>query len=164
MKNLSIIAAVGKNLELGYRNDLIWKIKEDLHFFKEKTMGNYIIMGKKTYESLPKNLPGRKYIVLTSDLTLTSNNKLTIFRNIKEILEFIQSSQESYFYVIGGGQVYSSFLPYVDSMYLTEIDASFEKADTYFPRFDKNEWIQSSSQLFEENGLSYKRVLYLRKK
>lgn len=163
MKNLSLIAAVGKNLELGYQNDLIWRIKEDLQFFKEKTMGTYIIMGRRTYESLPKNLPGRKYIVLTSDVNITSNDKLITFKSIFDVLKFIQSMQDSNFYVIGGGQVYGSFLPYVNSMHLTEINASFEQADTFFPIFDKNEWIQESDQLLKENEISYKHVLYLRK-
>src|SRR5690554_4360931 len=104
MKNLSLIAAIGQNMELGYQNDLIWRIKEDLQFFKEKTMGTYIIMGRKTYESLPKNLPGRKYIVLTSDKNINSSDRLIAFRNIKDILEFIKSMEDSYFYVIGGGQ------------------------------------------------------------
>lgn len=83
MKNLSLIAAIGQNMELGYQNDLIWRIKEDLQFFKEKTMGTYIIMGRKTYESLPKNLPGRKYIVLTSDKNIIgikdNNNNTQLF-------------------------------------------------------------------------------------
>ena len=163
MKNLSLIAAIGQNMELGYQNDLIWRIKEDLQFFKEKTMGTYIIMGRKTYESLPKNLPGRKYIVLSSDKNINSSDRLIAFRNIKDILEFIKSMEDSYFYVIGGGQVYGSFLPYVNSMHLTEINASFEQADTFFPTFDKKEWIQESGQLFKENEISYRHVLYLKK-
>ena len=72
-------------------------------------MGTYIIMGRKTYESLPKNLPGRKYIVLSSDKNINSSDRLIAFRNIKDILEFIKSMEDSYFYVIGGGQVYGSF-------------------------------------------------------
>ncbi|MDD4547649.1 MAG: dihydrofolate reductase [Bacilli bacterium] len=164
MKNLSLIAAIGRNLELGYQNDLIWKIKEDLHFFKEKTMGSYIIMGRKTYESLPQKLQGRKYIVLTNDVNIISNDSLTVFRNVKDVLEFVKNNPDSYFYVIGGGQIYKAFSPYVDSMYLTEINASFEQADTFFPAFDKNDWIENADQLLEENGIKYRHILYLRKK
>ncbi|MFA5603277.1 MAG: dihydrofolate reductase [Bacilli bacterium] len=163
MKNLSLIAAIGKNMELGYQNDLIWKIKEDLQFFKQKTMGSYIIMGRKTYESLPKKLQERKYIVLTNDTNINSSDSLTVFRNIKDILEFIKNMQDSYFYVIGGGQVYGAFYPYVDSMHLTEVNASFKQADTFFPTFDTNDWIENPDQVLEENGISYRHVLYLRK-
>jgi len=163
MKNLSIIASIGKNRELGYQNDLIWRIKEDLQFFKETTMGSYIIMGKNTFNSLPKNLPGRKYVVLTSDLNLCTNDKITVLRNLKETLEFVKSFDSYQHYVIGGGQVYSSFLPYVDSMYLTEIDAEFNQADTFFPEFDKDEWKKEEGVTLQENDTSYKHVLYLRK-
>ena len=164
MKNLKIIAAVGKNMELGYRNDLIWKIKEDLQFFKKQTMGNYIIMGKNTYESLPKQLAGRKYIVLTSDEHLHKNDKLLTFRTIRDVLEFVKKNKDSQFFVIGGGQIYKSFLPYVNAMYLTEINDTFKNADTFFPAFDKNQWIKQNIQVFEENKITYKRILYLRKK
>ncbi len=162
MKNLSIIASVGKNRELGYQNDLIWKIKEDLCFFKKTTMGSHIIMGKNTFKSLPKELPGRKYIVLTRDSNLTTNDKIAVFRNIKSILEFLQKHNLKC-YVIGGEQTYSLFLPYVDTMHLTEIDDSFEQADTFFPKFDKLEWYKKDSLPFEEKGISYNRVLYKRK-
>ena len=67
MKNLGLIVAIGKNREIGYQNKLIWRIKEDLDFFKNITMNSYIIMGRTTYESLPKNLSGRKYIILSSN-------------------------------------------------------------------------------------------------
>lgn len=164
MKNLSLIASIGKNRELGYQNDLIWRIKEDLKFFKETTMGSYIIMGKNTFNSLPKNLPGRKYVILTSDLNLNTNDKITVLRNLKDILEFVRKIDSCRHFVIGGGQVYSSFLPYVDSMYLTEIDEDFIQADTYFPEFNKDEWIREEGIPLQENETKYKHVLYLRKK
>lgn len=164
MKNLSLIASIGKNRELGYQNDLIWKIKEDLKFFKEVTMGSYIIMGKNTYDSLPRSLPGRKYIVLTSNEELKKIENILVFSSLEEILDFTSKTDESMYYVIGGGQVYSSFLPYVDSMHLTEIDESFPQAQTYFPKFNKDEWVREESLPLEETGVSYKHVLYLRKK
>ncbi|MDD3340833.1 MAG: dihydrofolate reductase [Bacilli bacterium] len=163
MKNLSLIAAIGKNRELGYHNDLIWRIKEDLNFFKHTTMGSYIIMGKNTYNSLPKSLPGRQYMVLTSDPTITATDKLQAFRNLKDILEIVNVHPSDSFYVVGGGQVYNSLLPYVNSMHLTEIQDSYEKADTFFPTFDKEEWTQKASPILQENDIEYKHILYLRK-
>lgn len=121
MNHLSIIAAIGKNRELGFKNDLIWKIREDLTYFKNKTMNSYIIMGRKTFDSLPKKLVGRTYMILSNQL---QNENHLIFRNVEEIITFINNNQGNY-YVIGGGEMYSSFMPYVDTMYLTEINDSY---------------------------------------
>lgn len=121
MNHLSIIAAIGKNRELGFKNDLIWKIREDLTYFKNKTMNSYIIMGRKTFDSLPKKLVGRTYMILSNQL---QNENHLIFRNVEEIITFINNNQGNY-YVIGGGEMYSLFMPYVDTMYLTEINDSY---------------------------------------
>ena len=108
MDNLYLIGAIGKDNELGYNNDLIWRIKEDLNFFKEHTMGNYIIMGRNTYESMPKNLKGRKYIILTSNKDIVYENAL-VFNDKESLLEFINSNQDLMFYVIGGSLIYNLF-------------------------------------------------------
>ena len=130
---ISIIAAIGKNRELGRGNDLIWHIKEDLKNFKNLTMGKYIVMGKNTYESLPKHLEGRKYIVLSSSLSEIENGLL--FNDFNKLLEFIKDVDEEVM-IIGGARIYKLFLPFADKLYLTEIDSE-EKADVYFPDFNK---------------------------
>ena len=82
--NINLIAAIGKNNELGKNNDLIWKLKGDMKFFKEMTMGNPIVMGRKTFESLPKVLPGRKNIVISSNQI--NNKEIELYKSIKEFL------------------------------------------------------------------------------
>lgn len=156
---ISIIAAIGKNRELGRGNDLIWHIKEDLKNFKNLTMGKYIVMGKNTYESLPKHLEGRKYIVLSSSLSEIENGLL--FNNFNKLLEFIKDVDEEVM-IIGGVSIYKLFLPFADKLYLTEIDSE-EKADVYFPDFNKEDYECNVVSTNEVDGLKYSFVIYERK-
>ena len=156
---ISIIAAIGKNRELGRGNDLIWHIKEDLKNFKNLTMGKYIVMGKNTYESLPKHLEGRKYIVLSSSLSEIENGLL--FNDFNKLLEFIKDIDEEVM-IIGGASIYKLFLPYADKLYLTEIDSE-EKADVYFPDFNKEDYECNVVSTNEVDGLKYSFVIYERK-
>ena len=156
---ISIIAAIGKNRELGRGNDLIWHIKEDLKNFKNLTMGKYIVMGKNTYESLPKHLEGRKYIVLSSSLSEIENGLL--FNDFNKLLEFIKDVDEEVM-IIGGERIYKLFLPFADKLYLTEIDSE-EKADVYFPDFNKEDYECNVVSTNEVDGLKYSFVIYERK-
>lgn len=156
---ISIIAAIGKNRELGRGNDLIWHIKEDLKNFKNLTMGKYIVMGKNTYESLPKHLEGRKYIVLSSSLSEIENGLL--FNDFNKLLEFIKDIDEEVM-IIGGSSIYKLFLPFADKLYLTEIDSE-EKADVYFPDFNKEDYECNVVSTSEVDGLKYSFVIYERK-
>lgn len=156
---ISIIAAIGKNRELGRGNDLIWHIKEDLKNFKNLTMGKYIVMGKNTYESLPKHLEGRKYIVLSSSLSEIENGLL--FNDFNKLLEFIKDVGEEVM-IIGGASIYKLFLPFADKLYLTEIDSE-EKADVYFPDFNKEDYECNVVSTNEVDGLKYSFVIYERK-
>lgn len=156
---ISIIAAIGKNRELGRGNDLIWHIKEDLKNFKNLTMGKYIVMGKNTYESLPKHLEERKYIVLSSSLSEIENGLL--FNDFNKLLEFIKDVDEEVM-IIGGASIYKLFLPFADKLYLTEIDSE-EKADVYFPDFNKEDYECNVVSTNEVDGLKYSFVIYERK-
>ena len=156
---ISIIAAIGKNRELGRGNDLIWHIKEDLKNFNNLTMGKYIVMGKNTYESLPKHLEGRKYIVLSSSLSEIENGLL--FNDFNKLLEFIKDVDEEVM-IIGGASIYKLFLPFADKLYLTEIDSE-EKADVYFPDFNKEDYECNVVSTNEVDGLKYSFVIYERK-
>lgn len=156
---ISIIAAIGKNRELGRGNDLIWHIKEDLKNFKNLTMGKYIVMGKNTYESLPKHLEGRKYIVLSSSLSEIENGLL--FNDFNKLLEFIKDVDEEVM-IIGGARIYKLFLPFADKLYLTEIDSE-EKADVYFPDFNKEDYECNVVSTNEVDVLKYSFVIYERK-
>lgn len=156
---ISIIASIGKNKELGRGNDLIWHIKEDLKNFKNLTMGKYTVMGKNTYESLPKHLEGRKYIVLSSSLSEIENGLL--FNDFNKLLEFIKDVDEEVM-IIGGASIYKLFLPFADKLYLTEIDSE-EKADVYFPDFNKEDYECNVVSTNEVDGLKYSFVIYERK-
>lgn len=154
---ISIIAAVGKNGEIGKDNDLIWHIKEDLQNFKNLTMNKYIVMGTNTYYSLPKKLEGRKYIVLSSNLDKIDNG--LVFHDFESLLEFIMKQDEEIM-IIGGASIYKLFIPYADKLYLTEIDDE-RKADCYFPEFDKSKYKYT---VLKENidNIKYKFTIYER--
>ena len=156
----SIIAAIGKNRELGKNNDLIWNLPGDLKFFRNVTSGHTIIMGRNTFDSLPRMLPNRKHIVLTSRSGLPS--EVEVYKELKSILEKYKDSSEELF-IIGGASIYELFLEYCDKLYLTEIDASEETASVYFPAFDKNLYEKDILGENEDNGISYKYVLYSKK-
>lgn len=158
--NYTIIAAIGKNRELGVDNHLIWNLPQDLKFFKEKTTGRTIIMGRKTFESLPRMLPNRHHIVLSK--TGKFPKEVEVFDNIDSLLEKYKDSKEEIF-IIGGASLYNEFLSIANKMYLTEVEEIYEKADAYFPKFDKNNWENQVIAENEDNGVTYKHVLYKRK-
>lgn len=155
--NLILIAAIGQNKELGYKNNLIWHLPEDLKFFKQITLGHKVVMGKKTYLSLPHKLPDRENIVITH----SNIPNVTVFHSIKDFLNYYKDSEEPIF-IIGGAQVYKEFIKDAKSLYLTEIEAT-SKADTFFPDFNKEEWIKEEIDEGNDNGIKYKHVLYKRR-
>ena len=161
MKNITMIAAIGKNRELGKNNDLIWHLKEDMKFFKDQTMGKPIVMGRKTFESLPKLLPGRKHIILTKQ-KLDVPEEVLLFHNKEDVLDYIKSYQEEVM-IIGGASIYKEFLEDSNKLVLTEIDDEDKTADTYFPYFDKEEWLKEELSTEEENNIKYKHIIYTRK-
>lgn len=157
--NLVIIAAVGKNNELGKDNRLIWHLPADLKFFREKTIGKNIVMGRKTFESLPKILPNRRHIVITKGNI--DNPEVLVYHSIDDFLNNYNFNGETF--VIGGASIYSSLIDYVNSMYLTEINDVCPSADVYFPNFDRELWHSEVIGTNMENGVSYKHVLYRRR-
>lgn len=162
MKNVTMIAAIGRNNEIGKNNKLIWPIKEDLKFFKQQTMGKPVAMGMRTLESLPKLLPGRKHIVLTTknpDL----DSQIIIVHSKEELLKFIEEYQDEVM-IIGGARVYAEMIDYADKLVLTEIDAEDREADAYFPEFNREDYDREELCSHEENGLKYKHLVYTRKR
>ena len=156
---ISLIASVGKNREIGKNNKLIWRIPNDMKFFRDTTMGHVVVMGRNTYLSLPGDLPGREMIVIT-DASFDGNVKCV--SSIEEVLEKYANVSEEIF-IIGGASIYKQFIEYADRLYLTEIDASDSDADTFFPDFDKNEWDKVILDEDSCNGLEYKMCRYDRK-
>ena len=153
----SIIAAIGKNRELGKDNDLIWHLPNDLKFFREVTTGKTIIMGRKTFDSLPRMLPNRKHIVISSSNNF--NSEVKVYKDIKQLLLDYKNSMEELF-VIGGASIYKQFIDIADKLYLTEVDAECMDASVYFPEFDKNNYEKTILKENEDNGIKYKHVLY----
>ena len=130
---ISLIVAVDEKGGIGYDGQLLAHIPEDLQRFKSLTTGHIVIMGRKTWDSLPrKPLSNRRNIVI-------SNQKQENFMTIPECLEEIKDIKDEVF-VIGGGKIYKYFLPKADRIYITLIHKSFDKVDTYFPAIDKKEW------------------------
>ncbi len=160
MKNITMIAAIGKNLELGRNNELIWRFKEDMKFFKNMTMGKPIIMGYNTFKSLPGLLPGRKHIVLTTkDINL--GEEVEIVHSIDELLDKIIEYPEVM--IIGGASIYSQMIEYSNKMYLTEIEAESKDADVFFPKFNQDDWDKEIISEIEESQTKYKHLVYKRK-
>ena len=160
MKNITLIAAIGSNRELGKNNQLIWSIPEDLKFFRDNTMGKCIIMGLNTFNSLPKLLPGRKHVVL-SHIDVNLDSSVIVFHNMDELLQYIESLNEEVM-IIGGAMMYKQFIESADKMILTEIDDS-KGADVYFPEFSLVDWDRKIMSNHESNGLKYSHVIYTRK-
>ena len=155
----SIIAAIGKNRELGQNGDLVFHIKEDMKYFRDTTKGHKIVMGRKTWESLPGKLPNRENIVVSRNDVTGAN--LTI----KDLPKFIAKNQDTdeEIFIIGGGMVYSTFLDHAKNLYLTEIDAAAPAADTFFPDFDKSKYDKTIIKKGSENDLTYAFAKYTKK-
>lgn len=134
---ISLIAAVGKNREIGYHESLPWKLPTDLAHFKSLTTGHTVIMGKKTHESIRKPLPDRTNIVLTKDYDYTSQGCL-IAHSLTSALALV-SPEETESFIIGGAQIFAVSISYAARMYITEVDYS-GPADTFFPKFDTSAW------------------------
>ena len=159
--NITLIAAVGKNLELGKDNTLIWSIPEDLAFFKENTMGKTIVMGMNTLKSLPKLLPNRKHVVLTKK-NIELDSSIVVVHSIDELLSYIETLDEEVM-IIGGASLYSQMIDYANKMLLTEINDSFD-ADVYFPSFSLEDWDSDVISEHKYNNIDYSHVVYTRKK
>lgn len=161
MDNITMIAAVGKNLELGKNNDLIWHFKEDMAFFRSQTMGKPIVMGMNTFDSLPKLLPKRQHIVLTRQIP-NLPKEVTVIHSIQDLLQYIEEYQEEIM-IIGGASLYKQLLKYAKKLILTEIDSEDKNADVFFPTFDKSDWVQEVLSEHTENDIHYKHIVYTKK-
>ena len=132
----TLIAAVGKGGVIGGNGALLWNIPEDLARFKELTMGKNVVMGRKTWESLPKHpLSNRKNVVITRDLLYNADGA-TVVHDIKSAFDVVEGDA----FVIGGAQIYEQAMPYVDGMYITQVHYSYPFADAFFPTIDFDQW------------------------
>lgn len=151
--NLSIIVAAAQNMAIGKDNDLLWHISEDLKRFKSLTSGHPVVMGRKTFESLPKKpLPKRRNIVLTHDAEFAFPG-VDVCHTLQDVLAAVKGEEETF--VMGGATIYQQFLPFVQRLYVTWVYQDFE-ADVYFPAIDGSVFRQvhiTERQQDSETGL-----------
>ena len=142
---ISIIAAMGRNRAIGYKNTLPWKLPTDLQRFKLLTLGHHMIMGRKTFESIGRPLPGRTSIIITRQKDFQAEGCL-IAHSLDAAIELAKSRGEEEAFIIGGAEIYAQALSIADRMYLTMVEAEPE-ADAFFPEFDENLWEKSSEEI-----------------
>lgn len=160
---ISIIVAVSEDWGIGKDNELLWHISEDLKRFKKLTSGNTVIMGKKTWESLPRRpLPGRKNIVLTDDPDESIDNSVTAY-SIDDALDKCGPDEE--IFIIGGGSIYRQFMPIADRLFITHVHKK-APADIYFPEIDRSIWEIIEKEEFKtegDDGIPYTYTIYEKK-
>ena len=147
---MNIIVAVAKNNAIGKNNNLLWHIKEDLVYFKKTTLGATVVMGRKTFESIGKPLPGRRNVVVSK--TMNEIEGIEIFRSIDQAIGSCSSNEEVF--IIGGGEIYKQSISLVQRIFLTIVDVNIPDADTFFPELDMSQW----REIFREDhsrGVSF---------
>ena len=144
MSQLVMIAAAGKNNELGKDNALLWHLPDDFKRFKRLTTGHAMIMGRKTFESFPKPLVKRKHIIISRNKAYSVDHPdCIVVHTLEEAVKLLPEDDISF--VIGGGDIYRQAIPYCDRIELTRVDGTFE-ADTYFPEIDPHVWELEASE------------------
>ncbi len=173
---ISIIAAIGKNRELGKDNKLLWNLKSDMKHFKDLTEGHVVIMGRKTYESLPekfKPLPNRINIVVSrksNETNETNKSNLTYWVNSIEAAfakasSFVKTTEDKSasrreIFIIGGASIYEQGIKYADKLYLTLVDRAYPDADTFFPDYSQFKIVKE--EVRQEEGYDFKFVELIR--
>lgn len=160
---LILIAAITENYAIGKDNDMIYHISEDLKYFKKVTMGSTIIMGRKTFESIGKPLPGRHNIIVTKghvDIPeIPENTTVEVISDLKSIIKRAKESEDKYF-VIGGGEIYRQTIGYADMLYITVIRETVKDADVFFPLIPYNFYIESKDGPFIDDKTGVEFMFY----
>ena len=161
-KQLAIIVAMAQNRTIGINNTLPWRIPEDLRHFKALTMGHHMIMGRKTFDSIGKPLPGRTTVVVTRDRNLKIEGCI-VAHSLQEAIAACAGDKK--FFVVGGAELYRQAMALVDTLYITEIQQSVE-GDAHFPEFNCDAWQEMSREIRHQETpqpLEYHFVIYRRK-
>ncbi|WP_111976994.1 type 3 dihydrofolate reductase [Algibacillus agarilyticus] len=158
---ISMIVAMTHENGIGKENQLLWHMPADLQFFKKTTLGKPIIMGRKTFESIGRPLPGRRNIVLSTQ-SASPHPDVVLVNNIDDALKAAGDVEEVM--IIGGGKIYEAFLPSAHQLYITYVDADLD-ADTYFPELQQNEWqeIDNTPGIVDEKNKYPHRFVILEK-
>ncbi|MEO5647211.1 MAG: dihydrofolate reductase, partial [Chitinophagaceae bacterium] len=150
------LVAASENNAIGKNNQLLWHLPNDLRYFKNKTWGMPVIMGRKTYESVDKPLPGRTNIVITKQEDWKRDGVIPV-KSLEEALEKANETDAKEIFIIGGGEIFKESIEIIKRIYLTRVHANFD-GDTFYPEFDKNTWKLVSSDPFpadEKHAYSY---------
>jgi dihydrofolate reductase len=160
---LNMIVAIAQNGAIGKDNKLLWHLSEDLKYFKKTTLGSPIIMGRKTWESLPfKPLPKRENIVISTNKDYKPEGA-TLVHSTEEAVEYCSNLEKCF--IIGGETIYKALMPFCDNLYITKVYKDFE-ADTFFPAIEEDKWTlesQSPIQKDEASGLEFQFLVYQKK-
>ena len=157
----NIIVAISDNNAIGRNNELLWHISADLKFFKKQTLGWPVIMGRKTFESIGRALPGRANIVISRNFN--TGEEVEVVNSLKEAFAIAESTNLEKCFVMGGGQIYAQALEFADRLVVTHVHTVIDDADTFFPQIDQNVWnVVNRSEMFtdEETGYTYEFVEY----
>jgi len=146
---ISVIAAIAQDRAIGKDNDLLWQLRDDLKLFKETTLGHPVVMGRKSFESIGRPLPGRRNIVVTRKRDYEIEGA-EVYRSIKEVYALFENSDEEIF-ILGGGEVYRQTLDDAHKLYISNVEAKYPEADTYFPKIKWEEWTEIESESFGKN-------------
>jgi len=162
-KNISVIVAIAENNAIGKNNELLWKLSDDLKRFKKITAGHTVIMGRRTFQSLPGGaLPNRRNMVI-SDIPGEIFDNCIMASSFEEALSLCDEKEESF--IIGGGMVYKQFLPHTRKLYITKVHREFD-ADTFFTEINYDEWNEISREHIpatEKNEFPHTFIVYERK-
>lgn len=160
----NIIVAISDNNAIGRNNELLWHISEDLRFFRRTTLGWPVIMGRKTFESIGRALPGRVNVVVSRGFT--TGEDVEVVGSLEEAFATAESTNLEKCFVMGGGQIYAQALELADRLVVTHVHTVIEDADTFFPPIDPQVWtVADRSELFtdEETGYTFEFVEYIKK-
>ncbi|MFJ7469722.1 dihydrofolate reductase [Peribacillus frigoritolerans] len=160
---ISLMVAMDQNRVIGKNNKLPWHLPADLQYFKKVTMGHPIVMGRKTFESIGRVLPGRENVIVTRNQEFKAEG-CVVLHDIAQIKMFADNHDEEVF-VIGGAEIFKEILPFTDRLYITEIHETFE-GDTFFPEIDENEWDEISSnpgEIDEKNRFAHDFIILQKK-
>ena len=157
----NIIVAIADNTAIGKDNALLWHISEDMRFFRRTTLGSPVIMGRKTFESIGRALPGRVNVVISRGFS--TGEEVEVVGSLEQAYEVAESTNLEKCFVMGGGQIYAQALPTADRLVVTHVHTVIEDADTFFPQIDPEIWkVGQRSDLFtdEETGYTFEFVEY----
>lgn len=137
---LSAVVAMSENNAIGRDNDLPWHLPDDLKFFKRTTLGSPILMGRKTYESVGRPLPGRLNIVVSSQGSLELPESVLLFDNLHDAIARLKEEPTEQGFIVGGGNIYKQTMSHLDRIYVTKVHTTIDDAHAFFPEISTNDW------------------------